>query len=306
MSTQRTPPGSRQQLNKQNSTMHYNSDSALNTSSNPDLNDNNYIKITKSFKRTLDDLPFQPLSSISEIKVMFAELKTPQDQKFELLNTALMTIVTQNQEIQKSVETLTHQHQDLLAKINHLELENNEYKQQILTLETKLDFLEKCARGNSIEIRNCTGRQTNENKIVLTDIIHKLGLTLGLNTPIQDLEIRNIFRTKTDDIIVDFNSILWKVTFLLNYKNYNKSKRQNGETVLNSEHINLPGTPRSIYISEYLTTKLRRIFYIARESVKNKKLFAAWTAYGKIYVKKEEGTKPIRVDNESELYKLTL
>ncbi|CAG5059985.1 unnamed protein product [Parnassius apollo] len=305
MSTQRTPPGSRQQLNIQNSTMHYNSDSALNTSSNPDLDDNNYIKITKSLKRTLGDLPFQPLSSISEIKVMFAELKTQQDQKFELLNTALMTIVTQNQEIQKSVATLTHQHQDLLAKINHLELENNEYKQQILTLETKLDLLEKCTRGNSIELRNLPV-QTNENKTVLNDIIHKLGLTLGLNTPIQDSEIRNIFRTKTDAIIVDFNSILRKETFLFNYKMYNKSKRQNGETVLNSEHINLPGTPRSIYISEYLTTKLRRVFYIARESVKNKKLFAAWTDYGKIYVKKEEGTKPIRVDNESELYKLTL
>ncbi|CAG4978227.1 unnamed protein product [Parnassius apollo] len=105
MSTQRTSPGSRQHLDIQNATMHYNSDSALNTSSNPDSDDNNYIKITKSLKRTLGDLPFQLLSSISEIKVMFAELKTQQDQKFELLNTALMTIVTQNQEIQKSVET---------------------------------------------------------------------------------------------------------------------------------------------------------------------------------------------------------
>ncbi|CAG5044794.1 unnamed protein product [Parnassius apollo] len=153
MSMQRTPLSSRQQLNIQNSTMHYNSDSVLNTSSNPDSDDSNFITITKSLKRTLDDLPFQPLSSISEIKVMFAELKTQQDQKFELLNTALMTIVTQNQEIQKSVVTLTHQHQDLLAKINHLELENNEYKQQILILETKLDLLEKCARGNSIDQR---------------------------------------------------------------------------------------------------------------------------------------------------------
>lgn len=63
---------------------------------------------------------------------------------------------------------------------------------------------------------------------------------------------------------------------------------------------------RKVFISEQLTMKGRRLFYAARMNVKSKKLAAAWTSFGKVYVRKEEGSTPVRINEESDLDKLIL
>lgn len=304
MSVQRSPPGSQQELNTPNISVHYNSDSALNVQNKSDT-DEIYFNTTKRQKRTFGDLSLQPMSSMSEIKAMFSEFKEQHDHKYESINTALTTIMTQNLEIQKSVETLTCQHEHLLTKINNLEQENSTYKKRLSYLETKLDLLEKSSYSTTIEIRNLP-KQIQETKTYFTDTIKTLGSTLGLETPIQNSEIRNIFRSKSEAIVVDFTTTLRKESLISKFRQYNKTRRESKEAPLNSQQIKIPGASHTIYISEYLTSKARRIFYMARESVKNKKLAAAWTSYGKVFAKKDEGSTPVRIDEESDLCKLTL
>ncbi|CAG4945712.1 unnamed protein product [Colias eurytheme] len=296
MSVQRSPPDS---LHTPNTNLQYNSDSALNTSCMQQSADN-YFNITKRQKRSFAELPVTSSASNSDIKSMFVELKEQQDMKFESLNNVLTTIMSQNQDIQKSVETISGQHQDLLFKIHELEQENKEYKDRVASLELKLEQLEKSAHCTTLEVRNLH-KQPNENKETLTNIISNIGSTLGLDSPIQNSEIREIFRTRSDAVLVEFTTSFRKESFMSNFINYNKNRRQNKESQLNTEHINLIGPKRPIYISEFLSSKMRRIFYVARENVKHKKLFAAWTSYGKIYIKKELSSKPIRIVNEIDL-----
>lgn len=303
MSVQRSPPRS-QPLDVPVATVHYNSDSALNTVGIKN-SDDNYFNSTKRQKRTFGDLTEQPMSSFDELKFMFLEIKTQQDEKFDLLSNSMITIMNQNQEIQKSVVNIGSQYEDLQLKVTNLEQENCQYKKRVLSLEKKLDQLEKNARCTTIEIRNLP-KLENESKSTLATAVQNLGKKLGLETVVHELEIKEIYRSKSEALVVDFTTTKRKESIIATFRKLNKARRSNGEPQLSSEHILLPGPPRTLFISEYLSSKARRVFYVAREHVKNKNLAAAWTSFGKVYVKKEETAVPVRIEEESELLPLVM
>lgn len=241
---------------------------------------------------------------MSEIKSMFIELQEQQDKKFIILNNALSIIITQNQEIRQSVEVISTQHEELLGRVNNLELENTSYKKRITSLESKIDQLEKVNCSTSIAVRNVP-IQDNENKTTLTKIVQDIAIALSIKTPILEPEIRDIYRTKSQAILVHFNTTQRKETLLSCYKTFNKASRETKGQQFDTKLLNLPGTPHTIFISECLSTKAGKIFFAARDLVKNKKAVAAWTSYGKVYVKKEEGAAPVHIADESDLIKIT-
>ncbi|PZC80265.1 hypothetical protein B5X24_HaOG214964 [Helicoverpa armigera] len=191
MSVQRSPPTFTTQLSAPSaSSAHYNSDSAINKMTVSE-SDNNYLNASKRTKRTIDDVVSSPEPSLVNIQLMFADLKSQHDQKYDLLNNALLTIITQNQEIQKSVLNISNNHQELLTKINKLESENLEYKHRLSSLEKQLDFIEKSTRSGTMEVRNLP-KQENESKQILTDIIRNISVQVNLEKPIHESEIRDI------------------------------------------------------------------------------------------------------------------
>lgn len=301
MSVQRSPPGTLNLLSPANpNTIHYNSDSALNMATTSAQEDN-YFNITKRHKRCFDDSVDQAATCNRDI----LDMQSLFDSRFEMLNNSLLTIMTQNQAIQKSVETMSIKHEQLLTKIDTLERENSEYRNRVLALENKVDMLEKNSRSTLLEIRNLP-KQKTENKGVLTSILKTLSSTLDTNKPIEESEIRDVYRNKSNTVIVEFTTATRKENIIINYKIFNKNKRERKEPPLNSEHLKLSGAPLTIFISESLTSKARHLFYLARENVKAKKLASAWTSYGKVYVRKEEGAPPIHVNEEEEILKLTM
>lgn len=302
---QRTPPGStNKQLNTPSVATHYNSDSALNKTSDVTL-DENYFNVTKRQKRTSQDLPTQTLPSADEIKGMFFDIKEQQEHKFELLNNALITIMSQNSEIQKSIATLTVQNEVLQKEVKELKQDNSAFKLRINALENKLEIEERKSCNSTIEIRNVP-KIANTNKKDLMDIVQNVGEAISFKPPIQEVEIRDIYQSKTEVIVVAFSSSIRKEAFVSQYKAYNKAKREKKEPQLQSDQIKISCPPRPIYVSEHLTSKMRHIFFLARENVRNKLLVAAWTAYGRVYVKKEDGAAPIRILEEQQLHDLSL
>ncbi|CAG9790386.1 unnamed protein product [Diatraea saccharalis] len=300
MNPARSPP---QYQAKQATTTvsYYGSDSAINEMTQ-DCNENKMFINSKRQKRSLfQSTPSESSSqSGTEIKRLFDELRTQQEQKFESLNSAINVVITQNQEIGKTMEFMSKQYDDLLLKITNLEKENINYKKKVELLENKIDMLEKNTHNSTVEIRNIP-LQKNETRQIISQIVKDIGCAVSLSTPIQDLEIRDIYRTKAETIVVDFSTTQRKESLMLNLKKLNKSKRSNKEPMLNTLNIKLSGPNKTIYISEYLTHKARRLFFLARENVKMKKLAAAWSSYGKIYVKKQEDQPPKRIDTEDDL-----
>lgn len=198
---------------------HSSSDTALNTSAigvDSDILD----YVSKRQKRNFTDFSKDSSLGLSGIKSMFDEMKSQHDEKFDSLNNALAVIITQNNEIQKSVSTMNTQYSELLARVGGLVQENHEHKSRITTLENKVEYLERQAQSSSIEIRN-TPKQDHENKCDLITIVENIGVTLGLDTSIQRAEIRDIFRLKNGTIVVNFSGSVRKQDVILGYKTFN-------------------------------------------------------------------------------------
>lgn len=305
MSVQRSPPGtnSKRTPAKEMAPLMYGSDSALNTAC--ETHADSFLNITKRQKRSFNEFSDNSDQYITEIKNMITELKMQQEDKFESLRSSLNALVTQDQEFRKSVAFMSKQYDDMLSKINGLEKENSEYKKQVKILEGRLEILERNSRNSIIEVRNVP-KQPNENKQTMINIVKSVGTILCPETPIIDLEVKEIYRSKSDSLVVDFINTNRKEFVLAAYKQYNKSRRANKEPQLNTEHLNLPGAMKPIFISEVLTSKAGRLYFFARQLVKNKKIAYTWTSFGKVYVKKEEGQAPIRIEDEAELHKISL
>lgn len=301
MAAQRSPKNSTLPL-KSLTSMHYGSDSAINNIANDEALEN----VTKRYKRNINnEYCAQTNPPDDGIKSMFSELKEQIDLRFESLTTSVITLTRQNEEMHKSVQFMSGKYDELLSKINCLVQENTDYKTRIKTLENKLEHFENNIRSTTVEIRNIP-KQSNEHKHHLTKIIKDIGSVVGLETTIQDLEIRDIYRSKSEAIIVDFTSVTRKEAMVFTSKKFNKSQRESKEPQLNTAHIKVPGPTKPIFISECLTTKAQRLYYMTRGYVKTKKLAATWTSYGKVYVKKEEGQAPIRIQEESDILKIVM
>lgn len=276
--------------------------------SDPELNRSPNIKagmetqnITKRQKRNFDSYSETSPSAMAEVRSMLSELKLQQELKFDCLTGTINTVIEQNDDIKHSMEFMSKQYDEMLTKMNHLETQNAEYKKQIKSLESKLELMEKNSRLSTIEIRNIQ-KIKQENKQTLCGIIKGIGSLVSPQNCIQESEIRDIFRTKSDAIVVDFTTITRKESLLHKIKEHSKSRREQKDLQLNTQQLNLEGPSRTIYVSEYLTHKAKRLHYLAREYVKNKQLFAVWTSYGKVYVKKKEGLPAQRIEEEKDLH----
>ncbi|XP_063823055.1 uncharacterized protein LOC135072955 [Ostrinia nubilalis] len=213
----------------------------------------------------------------------------------------LTTLIEQNSEIKKSVDSMAAKYESLLNKVDVLEKENSQFKTEIRTLENKVELLEKEAKSTSIEIRNIP-KADQENKKSLTETVKTIASIV--ETDLDEGEIKDIFRTKSSAIVVQFTSVIRKQTVISKFKEFNKTKRTTQEAQLNTETLGLQGTAKPVYISDHLTTKSRHIFFLARELIKTKKLVAAWTYHGNIYVKREDSDQPVRISNEQDLENL--
>lgn len=304
MSVQRSPPGTNTKSTpaKEMAPLMYGSDSALNTTS--ETHADSFLNITKRQKRSFREFSDNSDQYITEIKSMISELKTQQEEKFESLRSSVNALITQDQEFRKSVAFMSKQYDDMISKINGLEKENSEYKKQVKTLEGRLEILERNSRSSTIEVRNVP-KQPNENKQSMINIVKSVGIILCPETPIIDLEVKEIYRSKSESLVIDFINTNRKESVLAAYKKYNKSRRANKEPQLHAQHLNMPGATKPIFISEVLTSKAGRLHFLARQLVKNKKLAYTWTSFGKVYVKKEDGQAPIRIEDETELNKFS-
>lgn len=302
MSVKRSPPVSpHPSLNLSSS--QYGPVSSLNKTQNDEEKfDSN---VTKRQQRTFCDYSVNSSSSMAEIKAMISELKSQQELKLDHLATSMNTLLEQNIDIRKSIEFMSHQYDELLLTTNKLEKENAEHKKHIKNLENRLELFEKNSRSTSIEIRNIP-KQQQETKQTIFNIVRDIGSVLCLDSAVRECEIRDIYRAKSEAIVVDFTTTERKETLLTASKSYNKSKREKREPQLNTHLLKIQGPTRTIFISEFLTPTAKRLYFLAREHVKNKKLLSTWTSYGKVYVRGSEGQVPIRITEEAELNKLIL
>lgn len=240
---------------------------------------------------------------MEEMKKLFSDFKAEQNAKLDILQHSVSDIKEQNASLQKSVDFISNQYDDLKVKFDLLQKERKENLAYIQTLEDKLENVEKTERATSIEIRNVP-LKTGETKSDLVKIVAKTGE--ALNIPISKADIRDVYRINSKSetsrpIIAEFTSVLMKEDVLQSVKSFNKDNKDNK---LNSTHLHLEGPEKPIFISENLTQKMKRLYFLARDFAKTNKIKFCWTAYGKIYMREKEGATLQRINSETDLANL--
>ncbi|CAG4932788.1 unnamed protein product [Parnassius apollo] len=268
--------------------------------------------VTKRVKRKFDleggSQEFSQ-STTSFIEDLFSSFSTKIEKRFAALHVSINQIADQNCDTQKSLSFMSEKYDHLFEKLKTMEEERLNDKKTIQTLEDKIELLEKRSRATAVEIRNTPRiyQQNNrpESKTDLCDIVKILAK--AVNCSLQESDIRDVYRIPSKHetsrpIILDLNSVIKKEALLNAIKEFNRNKGK-GEK-LNTSHLNLPGTSKPIYVSEALTHKTQKLFFVAREFAKEYNFTYCWTSRGVIYLRKDEKQPYVRVDHEKELQSL--
>lgn len=247
----------------------------------------------------------------TEVMEMLTKMITPIAARLDSVEKKLTDIKDQNTKIQtsnneigSSLDCLFHQIKEVEKKMDRLERERQITQTQITQLEEKNDSLERIIRKTSVEIRGVPKR-AKEVKQDLLDMVNSLMRTTELEFAPGD--IKDVFRLPTKDtattstVVLEFTNIFIKDKFLKSTKKYNSYHKP---SQLSSTHLGLTGTQTPLFISEHLTSKAKRLLFLARNFAQTENYRFCWVSNGRIFLRKKEGERHILVKNESTLQQL--
>lgn len=139
-------------------------------------------------------------------------------------------------------------------------------------------------------------------------IVESLSKSVGAK--ISRNEIKDIYRVRgknaqilSTPIIVETTSTLLKTDILMMCKQFNVKNKAK----LRGMHVGIraaPAVDAPIYVSEHLTPKGSRLHFLARDLAKSKNYKFCWTAYGKVYLRKDENSPIIAIKSEAQVQHL--
>ncbi|CAH2088945.1 unnamed protein product [Euphydryas editha] len=119
---------------------------------------------------------------------------------------------------------------------------------------------------------------------------------------LQNEHIKDVYRlsgkTGKGKIMADFTTVTLKKDVIHAVKTYNK---QNPHQRLNSRVIGLNEQATPIFVSEALTNKRRRLFFLARDFARVHNFGYCWTSNARIYVRKTSDSPHIDIKDEKHL-----
>jgi hypothetical protein len=237
-----------------------------------------------------------------EMRGLFSSLSDTVEKRFN-------EIMQQNNDLKANMEFLAEKYDIVLEKLKKLEEDRIKEKKYVLTLENRLEGLERKIKASGLEIRNVpsisTNAKSNETKEDMFKIVQTLAHSVGediLESDIIDIYRTNPKNTSLKPIIVELKSILKKNKVLQAVKMFNKTKLRNEK--LNTGHLNINGPIKPVFVSETLTFKTQKLFYMAREFAKDYKYSYCWTTKGLIYLRKNDNQPVYRVESEEVISKL--
>lgn len=290
MSLHRSPPSTAPSPNINKLPECYGSDSALNISYLDNETNETSTNVTKRFKRKIGELGHKSDSSMTEIKEMFMTIQQ-QNQ----------VLILKNDELQRSVNTLSDRHDAIITKVEALEKNNTIQAKRIELLENKIEALEKKSISTTIELRNIPKQNKEcENRQAYIQYVSEVAKAVGVDTRLDNAQIRDAYRARSDAIIVDFVTTTTKDLLISGVKKFHKLNSQNKKPHLNTLHVGLPGPARPIYVAEMLSNKNKKLAFIARCLVKEHKIHSTWSSYGRIFVRRHEGQDPIKITDEED------
>lgn len=294
--TVRTPPKTDSPVVFKTPLQHYASDPGLAESPSQDLGlseaslQSSLPSVSNRLgKRKRDEL------TRADILDLFSSLKADQDAKFE-------AILSSINEVKVSMDFMSQKYDEVLKRLDFLEEDKKDHETRVKFLETKIETLERQNRGTSIELRNIP-QAPKESREDIRNFLIKTAEQL--NVTLDSSEIRDAYRISPKSgnkpIIAEFTTVYMRDRFLSSFKKFNKEHQTNK---FSTTTLDISGPSKTVYISENLTQKDRKLYFLAREFSKSNGFSFCWTSFGRIFVRKSEGSPHSRITCESDLENL--
>lgn len=240
-----------------------------------------------------------------EIKEMMDLFLASQKNETHQVSTTLKEIQQSNVNIENTITILMSQNQDLEKKILKLENQSKEDKTYITLLENKIEEIETGSRKANFVLKNVP-KIVNESKQDLIDVV--LTLSQNINCSMTKYDIKDVYRVRGKNnenqkmpIVVETGSTLLKNEIMKSGKYFNIKNKSK----LCCKHLGFKTQEDSpIFLSEHLTPKGSRLYFLARDLIKSGAYKYCWTAYGRVYVKKEDLAPTISIRSEEQIHQL--
>ncbi|XP_072939838.1 uncharacterized protein [Epargyreus clarus] len=264
----------------------------------PICNDDDVIGELRDFKK--------------EIKRMISNWIASSEQERSLLKKditdikqSIQEVKSTNTQIEKSVDVLSTQFNAIVEKVAVLENKCVNNLTYIKQLEDNIEYLQRNSHKTTVELRNIPKAKEKELTSDLVSVVLNAGKVLDVE--IKPSDIRDVYRRPNKSglngaIIAEFTSVSLKSNLLHSTKAYNAKRTISDK--LSTASIGIAGERVPIYVSEYLTNKGRRIFFLARQFAKEHKFKFCWSAGGRIFLRKDENSKQVLVESENFLTEL--
>jgi FtsZ-binding cell division protein ZapB len=231
--------------------------------------------------------PMEDSGGASDLQWGLAQVKETLEKifssQFELINNKLDQTLLQLDLALREVE-------ELKSTNSALVMENSALKERIDFLTTDMNRLEQYSRSSNVEIHGYPEEENEDVEKVVTDICTKLDLEINSS----DFLAHRIRKKKTGGdrpIIVQY--------FNRKIRNEVLSKGKRHKLKLNEIDSKFPDKP--LYINENLSSYYKKLFFEAKK-VKNLLNYKyLWVMNSKIFMKKNDDSKPIQVNSERDL-----
>lgn len=202
-----------------------------------------------------------------------------------------------------AVTSLKTENSFLTKSLSEVKEENASLKQKLTQQDTRINDMETYSRCENVIIRGLPEKSASERAsaaVVIDDaasvresyesvennVLEFFQQSLGVHVHPQDISIAHRLkagpRETVRPVIVRFVNRKVRDKILSS-----KSKLKNSNT--------------RVFISEHLTKNSSDLFYAARRSVREKKIFSAWTHNGQVVIKRNENGPKIIVRSEDEI-----
>lgn len=197
-------------------------------------------------------------------------------------------------EIKGNIKTTIDNQEILNQTLKKIQRENKQYKEEIMDLKERIEYLERNSLDTTLNLYPVVETENMD----ISAILQKIGKKTGVK--IEERDIVEKYRKPTKksgkpgDIIIKCTSKVLRDRIIDGIK---KAK-------LTHEDIGIKCDLGRIYGNEELTREGKNIFYKAQRYKFEEKWKFLWVKSGKIYMKKDEGSRAIRLDNMDILEKL--
>lgn len=264
---------------------------------------NNLNNIIKRDLKNLSDNSNEMKAEISNVRKEYAEVKS----SIISMNADLNKVKGEVSTLQHATQFISDQHDEFkiksniisenAKKIDHLEAELAEVRKQNHHLKQEMHENDQRERQLNLEIVGMPESKEENLNEILIKLAKEIGITL------LDNDITYINRITPRVKVPGRNRVIVaRMKNRLQKDNIISSARK---ARLTTKSLGLGGEPKPIYVNEQLSVHNKQILKMAKDAAKVKNYQFTWSKNGRIYVRKNDTSPPMRIITEEDLKKIT-